>query len=278
MVSKVRGRFGDFSGSFVIAENPLDSSSVEAVVDLASIDTNNADRDAHIRSADFFDVEQYPTMTYRSTGVRADGDDFIVDGELSLHGVTKPVPLHARGQRLPARLPFGDTRVGFSATAEINRDDFGITFNSAARGRRRGARPQGPDRARDRGHPARRRLSPPLHSALPAPRIGGTPGPPPLRTRCPYRRATPMRCQDAAMDAYGTALVTGASRGIGRAVALELGRRGFAVIATVREPETGRTRSSPKPPSRGDRSLRADARARRRGHAPRPARRPPRSS
>src|SRR4051812_38412587 len=133
MVSKVRGRFGDFSGTIVIADDALQSRA-EAVVALASIDTGNAGRDEHVRSADFFDVDKYPELTYRSTGVRADGDDFIVDGELSLHGVTKQVPLHVEVTGFQATTPFGDTRVGFSATAEINRDDFGITFNTALEG------------------------------------------------------------------------------------------------------------------------------------------------
>ncbi|MEO8693700.1 MAG: YceI family protein [Acidimicrobiales bacterium] len=133
MVSKVRGRFGDFGGTLVIAENPLESH-VEAVVALASIDTGNEGRDEHVRSADFFDVGVHPELTFRSTGVRADGDDFIVDGELSLHGVTKQVPLHVEVTGFQATTPFGDTRVGFSATAEINRDDFGITFNTVLEG------------------------------------------------------------------------------------------------------------------------------------------------
>jgi polyisoprenoid-binding protein YceI len=130
MVSKVRGRFTSFSGAFATGADPLDSS-VRATVDLSSIDTGNPDRDAHIRSADFFDVEQYPELTYRSTGIRQDGNDFIVDGELSLHGVTKSVPLSLEVNGFQANTPMGDTRVGFSATAEINRDDFGITFNAA---------------------------------------------------------------------------------------------------------------------------------------------------
>ena|SRR5687768_1624386 len=133
MVSKVRGRFGDFAGTIVIADEAHESR-VEAVIALASIDTGNDGRDAHIRSADFFDVERYPELTYRSTGVRADGDDFIVDGELSLHGVTKQVPLHVEVAGFQASTPFGDTRIGFSATAEINRDDFGITFNTVLEG------------------------------------------------------------------------------------------------------------------------------------------------
>ncbi len=133
MVSKVRGRFTRFAGTFVTGEDPLESS-VEASVELASIDTDNADRDAHIRSADFFDVERYPTLTYRSTGIRRDGDGFIVDGELSLHGVTRSVPLALEVNGFQASTPFGDTRAGFSATAEINRNDFGIEFNAPLEG------------------------------------------------------------------------------------------------------------------------------------------------
>ncbi|HEX9506649.1 MAG TPA: YceI family protein, partial [Acidimicrobiia bacterium] len=109
MVSKVRGHFTDFTGTLVTGENVLDSS-VEATIQLASIDTSNADRDAHVRSADFFDVEQYPTLTYRSTGIRAEGDGFVVDGELSLHGVTREVPLALEVNGFQASTPFGDTR------------------------------------------------------------------------------------------------------------------------------------------------------------------------
>ena len=133
MVSKVKGRFGDFSGTFVTAENPLDSS-VEASIDLSSIDTGNADRDAHVRSADFFDVEQHTTMTFRSTGVRAEGDGFVVDGDLSLRDVTRPVTLALDVHGFQAATPFGDTRTGFTATTEIDRSDFGIAFNAPLEG------------------------------------------------------------------------------------------------------------------------------------------------
>ena len=129
MVSKVRGRFTTFAGTLVTADDLL-ASSVEATIDLASIDTGNADRDAHVRGTDFFDVDQHPTMTYRSTGVRADGDTFVVDGELTLRGVTKAVPLALELHGFLADSPFGDTRVGFTATAEIDRNEFGIEFNS----------------------------------------------------------------------------------------------------------------------------------------------------
>jgi polyisoprenoid-binding protein YceI len=133
MVSKVRGRFADFQGTFVTADDPL-TSSVEATVELASIDTGNADRDAHLRSADFFDVDQHQTLEYRSTGIRPDGDGYIVDGELSLRGVTKQIPLHLEVNGFQADTPFGDNRAGFSATAEIDRRDFGIEFNMVLEG------------------------------------------------------------------------------------------------------------------------------------------------
>jgi polyisoprenoid-binding protein YceI len=127
MVSKVRGRFDKFEGTIVTAANPLDSS-VTASVDLSSINTGQEQRDAHIRSADFFEVETYPTMTFASTGVRAAGDDFLLDGDLTLKGVTKPVTfkLEVSGFGPDA---YGGTRVGFSATTEINRIDFGVSFN-----------------------------------------------------------------------------------------------------------------------------------------------------
>jgi polyisoprenoid-binding protein YceI len=130
MVSKVRGRFGTFSGEIVTGENPL-ASSVTAEIDLTSIDTNNEQRDEHIRSADFFEVETYPTMTYRSTGIREDGDGgYLVDGELTLKGVTKPVELQLEiGGFGPDA--YGGYRAGFSAQATINRRDFGVNFNAA---------------------------------------------------------------------------------------------------------------------------------------------------
>ena len=127
MLSKVRGRFAKFEGRIVTPDNPLDAS-VEASIDLSSIDTNNPDRDAHLRSSDFFDVEQHPTMTYRSTGIRPARGGFVVDGELSLHGVTRPVSLDLQLEGFLPSSPFGDTRVGFTATGEINRGDFGISF------------------------------------------------------------------------------------------------------------------------------------------------------
>jgi polyisoprenoid-binding protein YceI len=128
MVSKVRGRFATFSGKLVTGENPLDSS-VTAEIDLASIITGSEQRDQHIRSADFFEVETYPTMTYRSTGVRQDGGEYVIDGELTLKGVTKSVPLTLELNGFGPD-PFGGTRAGFTATGELSRSEFNVSFNA----------------------------------------------------------------------------------------------------------------------------------------------------
>jgi polyisoprenoid-binding protein YceI len=124
MVSKVRGRLGEFTGQIVTAPDFTDST-VTATVDASSVDTGNAQRDGHIRTADFFEVETYPTWTFRSTAVRADGDDHALDGELTIKGVTRPVSfaLEVNGFGPDA---FGGTRAGFSATTTINRNDFGV--------------------------------------------------------------------------------------------------------------------------------------------------------
>jgi len=127
MVSKVRGRFDTFEGTIVTAEDPL-ASVVTASVDLSSINTGQEQRDAHIRSADFFEVEKHTHMTFVSTGIRPDGSDFLLDGDLTLKGVTKPVTfkLEVSGFGPDA---YGGTRAGFSATTEINRMDYGVNFN-----------------------------------------------------------------------------------------------------------------------------------------------------
>jgi polyisoprenoid-binding protein YceI len=129
MVSKVKGNFARFSGELVTADDVLNSS-VTADIELDSIDTRNEQRDGHIRSADFFDVENFPTMTYRSSGIRQDGGDFIVDGDLTLRGVTKNVPLRLEINGFGPDA-YGGTRAGFTATTEINRTDFGVNWNGA---------------------------------------------------------------------------------------------------------------------------------------------------
>ena len=127
MVSKVRGRFDTFEGTIVTAEDPL-ASTVTASVDLNSINTGQEQRDAHIRSADFFETDKHTHMTFASTGIRVDGGDFLLDGDLTLKGITRPVTfkLDVNGFGPDA---YGGTRVGFSATTEINRSDFGVNFN-----------------------------------------------------------------------------------------------------------------------------------------------------
>ncbi len=127
MVSKVRGNFTRFTGTVVTAADPLDSTA-ELTVELDSIDTRNEDRDKHLRGSDFFESDTNPTMSYRSTGLRADGDDYVVDGELTIKGVTRPVVLKAELNGFSPD-PWGGKRLGLSATGEINRSDFGISFN-----------------------------------------------------------------------------------------------------------------------------------------------------
>src|SRR5215469_5492120 len=128
MVSKVRGRFTNFSGQLVTAEDPA-ASSVTAEIDLTSINTGNEQRDAHIKSADFFEVETYPTMTYTSKGIRVEDGEYVLDGDLTLKGVTKSVPLHLELNGFGPD-PFGGYRAGFTATGELSRSDFNVNFTA----------------------------------------------------------------------------------------------------------------------------------------------------
>jgi polyisoprenoid-binding protein YceI len=129
MFSKVRGRFASFRGTVVIGDEPSESS-VEAVVDVASVDTNDENRDAHLRGPDFFDAERYPEMTFVSRSVRAEGDHAVVTGDLTLHGVTRPVELDLELNGIGTD-PFGRTKAGFSASTELSRKDFGLEWNVA---------------------------------------------------------------------------------------------------------------------------------------------------
>jgi polyisoprenoid-binding protein YceI len=124
MVSKVRGYFREFTGEIVTAEDPA-ASTVTATIELPSIDTRQEQRDAHIRSADFFDVENHPQMTFRSTAVRTDGADWTVEGELTIKGRTKPVTLALELNGFGPDA-YGGTRAGFSAKTEISRSEFGV--------------------------------------------------------------------------------------------------------------------------------------------------------
>ncbi|HYR63794.1 MAG TPA: YceI family protein [Actinomycetota bacterium] len=130
MVSKVRGRFGTFSGTIEVAEAPKDST-VQATIDAASIDTGEPNRDAHVRSADFLEVEKFPTITFSASGVaQQQGTEFTLTGDLTIKGITKPVTLEAEYLGVIVHPQMG-TRMGLSATGEINKDDFGVTFNAA---------------------------------------------------------------------------------------------------------------------------------------------------
>ena len=128
MVSKVRGQFKDFAAVVTVAQ-PFEHSSVEATVQMASVDTNSADRDTHVKSADFFDVDNNPTMTFTSSKVT----DHSLEGLLTIKGVSKPVSFDLDFGGVSAD-PWGGTRAGFEATTEINRKDFGLSWNVAVEG------------------------------------------------------------------------------------------------------------------------------------------------
>ena len=129
MISKVRGTFGVKSATFVVPENPLEAR-VEASVDVTSINTSDANRDGHLRSADFFDTDEYPTMDFRSTGVRYEGGEFLVDGDLTIRGITKPVTFDFEFGGFGTD-PYGNYKAGATAKTVINREDFGLTWNAA---------------------------------------------------------------------------------------------------------------------------------------------------
>ena len=130
MISKVRGRFGAFEGTVELEPGSDLPSSISAKIDATSVDTREPQRDAHLKSADFFDVTQFPELTFRSTGIKGSPERFTIDGELSILGVTRPVTLEAtvegRGND-----PWGGQRVAYEARGTISRKDFGLTYNAA---------------------------------------------------------------------------------------------------------------------------------------------------
>jgi polyisoprenoid-binding protein YceI len=130
MISKVRGRFDDFSGTVTIGEVP-EESHVEVTIDARSVSTNEPQRDEHLRSADFFDVERFPRWSFRSTGVELTGDGrFRLTGDLTVRDVTKPVVLDGEFEGAGAT-PWGTSAIGFTAATEIDRDEWGLTWNQA---------------------------------------------------------------------------------------------------------------------------------------------------
>lgn len=130
MVSNVKGSFGKVSGVVIVDEKDITKSKVTATIDTTSIDTGVVKRDDHLKSADFLEVAKYPTMTFVSTNIAKNGSGKLkVTGDLTLHGVTRPVVLDVEGPSQEIKDPMGNLRTGASATAKINRKDFGLTWN-----------------------------------------------------------------------------------------------------------------------------------------------------
>lgn len=129
MISNVKGEFGKVSGSVVYDANNLDISKIEAVIDVESINTREPQRDAHLKSADFFDAAQFPNMTFRSAEARKAGDGLEVRGDLTIRGVAREVVLHLDEPPYETKDPWGNLRIGASATAKLNRKDWGLEWN-----------------------------------------------------------------------------------------------------------------------------------------------------
>jgi len=131
MISNVKGRFSEVSGTLTLDPADVTKSSIEASVNVASIDTREPQRDTHLKSADFFDVEKFPTLTFKSTDVTRKGEgEFAVAGDLTIHGVTRSVVFDVEGPTPPSKDPWGNLRIGLSATTKINRKDFGLLWNA----------------------------------------------------------------------------------------------------------------------------------------------------
>jgi polyisoprenoid-binding protein YceI len=134
MISNVRGEFTKLSGKATgDVANPT-AATVEATIDATSVDTRNEKRDEHLRSPDFLDTAKFPTMTFKSTTVEKAGDGWKLGGDLTLHGVTKPVVLDVTNVTPPTKDPWGNTRIGAQATTKISRQDFAISFNKTLDG------------------------------------------------------------------------------------------------------------------------------------------------
>ena len=132
MITNVRGGFSNIQGTAIWdAENPS-LSKIEAVIDVTTINTQEAARDTHLKSPDFLDAEKFPTITFKSTGVESEGEgELSLLGDLTIHGVTKPVALKVEGPTAEGKDPWGNTRIGASARTKIKRSDFGLTWNAA---------------------------------------------------------------------------------------------------------------------------------------------------
>jgi polyisoprenoid-binding protein YceI len=132
MIANVKGTFSKVSGVLTLDEANIANSKVETSIEASSIDTREADRDTHLKSADFLDVEKYPTLSFRSGRINKVGDgELSVEGDLTIHGVTRKVTFQVEGPTPPSKDPWGNERVAVSASTKINRKDFGLTWNAA---------------------------------------------------------------------------------------------------------------------------------------------------
>ncbi len=135
MISNVKGHFGKVTGSLTLNESELAKSRVEALIDAASLETRDAQRDAHLKSADFFDVEKFPTLTFKSTGISlVRAGELAIEGDLTIRDATRKVVFEVEGPTPPAKDPWGNTRIAVSATTKISRKEFGLTWNAALEG------------------------------------------------------------------------------------------------------------------------------------------------
>jgi polyisoprenoid-binding protein YceI len=132
MIANVKGQFSKVSGVLIRDESDLAHDRVEATIEAASIETRNEQRDGHLKSPDFFYVEKFPTLHFKSTGISVVGDgELSVEGDLTIRGVTRKIQFAVEGPTPPAKDPWGNTRIGLSASTKINRKDFGLTWNTA---------------------------------------------------------------------------------------------------------------------------------------------------
>jgi polyisoprenoid-binding protein YceI len=132
MIANVTGRFSKVSGMLALDESEPANSRIEASIEAASIATLDSQRDAHLKSADFFDVEKFPTLNFRSTGIGiGGGGELSVEGDLTIHGITRRIRFAAERPTSPTKDPWGNTRVAISAKTKINRKDFGLAWNAA---------------------------------------------------------------------------------------------------------------------------------------------------
>jgi len=131
MISNVKGEFTSIKGTLRLDSSDVTKSIIEAVIDAASINTREPQRDTHLKSADFFDVEKFPTITFKSSSISEKSDGgFALQGDLTIHGVTRKVTLDAEAPSAPQKDPWGGTRIGLEATSKINRKDFGLNWNA----------------------------------------------------------------------------------------------------------------------------------------------------